>query len=143
MCPLLCPHSDQHSCHPIFDPSSCGVEFCVAPEKPDLPSGQGRVLSGGAGVDRTLFPISLAPRAADNARSLRHRGYTRTVSHEPSPPGGEWPSLRYMVPHVSGSSLLKGGCFHVKMRFVNAGYIYAVSSFIRGMTEKNHREGSC
>lgn len=61
-------------------------------QEADLPSEQGRGLSGSggaAGADRMLFPISLAARAAEDARSLRHRGDTRSVSHAPSPPGGE------------------------------------------------------
>lgn len=89
MYPLPCFSNDEHPCRPIFAPGSRGIEFSIAPETPDLPSGQGRGLSGGTGVDRTLFPISLAPRAVKDARSLWHRGNTRRVSHAPSPRGAE------------------------------------------------------
>lgn len=71
-----------------------------SPKKPDLPSELGRGLSGGAGVDRMLFPIFLSPRAVEAARSQRHRGSTRGVSHALSPLGGEWPSLEYILHHI-------------------------------------------
>lgn len=58
-------------------------------KKPDLPSGLGTGLSGGAGVDRMLLPIALSPWAVEDARSLRHRGYTQQVSHAPTPLGEE------------------------------------------------------
>lgn len=82
---------------PPLAPSSHGTELSLAPH---LPSGQGTGLSGGGGLDRTLFPIPLAPRAVEGARSLRHRGYTRRVSHAPSPPGEGRRGSEYMVPHA-------------------------------------------
>lgn len=86
--PLLCFSKDQHPQHPPV-PGLSWDRGKHCPEEADLPSEQGRGLSGGAGADRMLFPISAAPRAVDGARSLRHRGYTRSVNHAPSPLGGE------------------------------------------------------